>query len=142
MVLIGLVLVAAAVGFTIDVFVENTASIDVDVLGRTFVVSPGWLVVAGLVAVVALLVGARLVVGGLSRSRRRRMELRTARVAAQERDRLARQLEVERAERELAEHATSGQDDHPTRSPGVISNQVEQRSPPAESLGNTASRAD
>jgi hypothetical protein len=116
MVLIGLVLVAAAVGFTVDVFVQNTASIDVDVLGRTFVVSPGWLVVAGLVAVVVLLIGARLVVGGLARSRRRRTELRSARVATRERDSLAQQLEVERAERELAAPAPSGQDDPPTNS--------------------------
>jgi FtsZ-interacting cell division protein ZipA len=139
MVLIGLVLVAAAVGFTIDVFVQNTASIDVDVLGRTFVVRPGWLVVAGLVAVVVLLIGVRLVVGGLARSRRRRTELRTARVAARERDSLAEQLEVERAERELAERTTSGHDDHPANSTEVRSAPVEQRSNPAGSVDNTAS---
>jgi hypothetical protein len=138
MVLVGLLLVAAAVGFTIDVFVQNEASIDVDVLGRTFVVRPGWLVVAGLVAAVVLLVGARLVVGGLARSRRRRKELRAARVAAHERDRLAQQLEVERAERELAEHATSGPDDQPTTSAEVISEQVDKHSRPTGSLGNTA----
>jgi hypothetical protein len=125
MVLIGLVLVAAAVGFTVDVFVQNTASIDVDVLGRTFVMSPGWLVVAGLVAVVTLLIGARLVVGGLARSRRRRTELRTARAAARERDSLAQQLEVERAERELAAPATAGPDDRAADSAEMSSDQVE-----------------
>jgi hypothetical protein len=125
MVLIGLVLVAVAVGFTVDVFVQNTASIDVDVLGRTFVVRPGWLVVAGLVAAVVLLIGARLVVGGFARSRRRRTELRTARGAARERDALAQQLEVERADRELAAPATSGQDDRATNSAEVNSGQVE-----------------
>jgi hypothetical protein len=129
MVLIGLVLVAAAVGFTVDVFVQNSASIDVDVLGRTFVVSPGWLVVAGVGAAVVLLIGARLVVGGLARSRRRRTELRTARVAARERDSLAQQLEVQRAEREVDAPAPSGQNDRPTNSAESISGQGERRTP-------------
>jgi hypothetical protein len=123
MVLIGLLLMAAAVGFTIDVFVQNAARIDVDVLGRTIVVGAGWLVVAGVVAVVVVLVGARLVVVGVARSRRRRMTLRMARVAAQERDRLAEQLAVERAEREVVEHASSGHDERQTNSAEDISNQ-------------------
>ena len=48
MVFIGVLLMGAAVGFTIDVFVQNAADVDVDLLGRTFVVNPGWLVVAGI----------------------------------------------------------------------------------------------
>ena len=100
MVLVGLLLVAVAAGFTIDVFAENTANIDVDVLGRTFSVSPGWLVVAGAVALAALLVGVRLVGLGIGRARGRRSTLRSAQRAAQERDQLARQLVVERAEHE------------------------------------------
>jgi hypothetical protein len=98
MVLVGLLLIAVAAGFTIDVFAQNTADIDVDVLGRTFVVSPGWLVVAGAVALAALLVGVRLVGFGIRRVRARRSALRSAQLAAQERDQLARQLVVERAE--------------------------------------------
>ena len=86
MVLVGLLLIAAAAGFTIDVFAQNTASVDVDVLGRTFAVNPGWLVVAGAVAVAILLVGARLVVAGVARSRGRRAALRTAQRATRERD--------------------------------------------------------
>jgi hypothetical protein len=96
MMLVGLLLIAVAVGFTIDVFVENTASLDVDVLGRTFVVSPGWLVVAGIVALAAFLVGARLVAVGIARARRRRAALRDAQRAAEERDQLAQQLAAER----------------------------------------------
>jgi hypothetical protein len=98
MVLVGLLLIAVAAGFTIDVFAQNTADIDVDVLGRTFSVSPGWLVVAGAVALAALLVGVRLVGFGIRRVRARRSALRSAQLAAQERDQLARQLVVERAE--------------------------------------------
>ena len=98
MVLVGLLLIAVAAGFTIDVFAENTANIDVDVLGRTFSVSPGWLVVAGAVALAALLLGVRIVGFGIRRVRARRSALRSAQLAAQERDQLARQLVVERAE--------------------------------------------
>lgn len=100
MVLIGLLLIAAAVGFTADVFIQNAGGVDIDVLGRTFVVAPGWLVVAGIAAFIALLLGWRLVVGGVTRARSRRASLRSARGAAQERDRLAQELALERAERE------------------------------------------
>jgi hypothetical protein len=106
-VLIGLLLIAAAAGFTIDVFAENTGHIDVDVLGRTFAVDPGWLVVAGALAIAALLVGTRLVVGGMARARARRAALRAAQHATQERDQLAQQLAVERAERERVPGATT-----------------------------------
>jgi hypothetical protein len=99
-VLVGLLLIAAAAGFTIDVFVQNTASVDVDVLGRTFAVDPGWLVVAGAVAVAVLLIGARLVVAGVARALGRRSALRNAQRATRERDQLAQQLAVERAERD------------------------------------------
>ena len=106
MVVIGVVLMAAAIGFSIDVFVQNTTDIDIDVFGRTFVVAPGWLVVAGIVAVVAFLVGVRLVAAGVTRARGRRRALRAAVGATQERDRLAEQLVVERAEREHAARET------------------------------------
>lgn len=106
MVLVGLLLIAVAAGFTIDVFAQNTAAIDVDVLGRTFAVEPGWLVVAGAVAIAALLVGTRLVVAGVARSRGRRAALRAAQHATQERDQLAQQLAVERAERERGQAVT------------------------------------
>jgi hypothetical protein len=98
--LVGLLLIAAAAGFTIDVFAQNTQTIDVDVLGRTFAVEPGWLVVAGAVAIAALLVGTRLVVAGITRSHTRRAALRAAQHATQERDQLVQQLAVERSERE------------------------------------------
>jgi hypothetical protein len=108
-VLVGLLLIAVAAGFTIDVFAENTANIDVDVLGRTFSVSPGWLVVAGAVALAALLLGVRFVGFGIRRARARRSALRSAQLAAQERDQLARQLVVERAEH--GRDATTGEVD-------------------------------
>jgi hypothetical protein len=108
MVLVGILLIAVAAGFTIDLFVENASRIDVDVLGRTFVVNPGWLVVAGIVAVTVFLIGARLVVVGIARVRRHRAALRAAQRAAQERDQLAHQLAVERADRGRGEDVTTG----------------------------------
>jgi hypothetical protein len=103
MVFIGLALVALAVGFTVDVFVENSQSLDVDVLGRTFTVSPGWIVVAGIVALALAAVGARLIAVGVRRRRRRRAVLREAETAARDRDRLAEQLAAERDRNEPAE---------------------------------------
>jgi len=96
MVLIGLLLIAVAAGFTADVFVQNAHKVDVDVLGRTFNVRPGWLVVAGFVTFAVFFVGARLVVRGVGAARRRKKVLRNAEVAARERDQLAQQLAVER----------------------------------------------
>jgi hypothetical protein len=102
MALIGLVLIALAAGFTVDVFVENSQRFDVDVLGRTFTVSPGWLVVSGIVALAVFVVGVRLVMVGTRRRRRRRAVLRDAESAAHERDQLARQLAAEREQKEAA----------------------------------------
>jgi hypothetical protein len=127
MVLVGLLLIAAAAGFTIDVFVQNAGDLHVDVLGRTFVVQPGWLVVAGIVALAAFLIGARLVAVGIARARRRRAALRATRRAAQERDELAQQLQAERAERSTA------------HSPTVTPNHSRPDAAPAESPGNNAS---
>ena len=99
MAFIGLALIALAVGFTVDVFVENSQSLDVDVLGRTFSVTPGWIVVAGIIALALFVVGARLVALGVRRHRRRKSALREGESAARDRDRLAEQL----AERERKE---------------------------------------
>ena len=108
MMLIGLLLVAVAAGFTADVFVQNPSGVDVDVLGRTFLVAPGWIVVAGIAALVVFLVGVRAFETGITRARRRRTTLRSAQLAAEERDRLAQQLASERAAREPSPHAVSG----------------------------------
>jgi len=102
MAFIGLVLIALAAGFTVDVFVENSQSFDVDVLGRTFTVTPGWIVVAGIVALALFVVGARFVALGLRRYRRRKSALREAESAARDRDRLAQQLAAERERNEPA----------------------------------------
>jgi hypothetical protein len=102
MAFIGLVLIALAAGFTADVFVENSQSLDVDVLGRTFSVGPGWIVVSGIVAVAVFVIGARLVMVGVQRRRRRKAVLRDAQSAARERDQLARQLAAEREQKDAA----------------------------------------
>ncbi len=124
MVLVGLLLIAAAAGFTIDVFAQNTASVDVDVLGRTFAVDPGWLVVAGAIAVAAFLVGARLVVVGMARARGRRATLRTAQRATRERDQLAQQLAVERAERDRGQQGTTENVERASPAPDVPSDRT------------------
>jgi hypothetical protein len=95
-VLIGLLLIGAAGVFTADVFVENAHAVDVDVLGHTFTAAPGWIVVAGIVALATFMIGARLCVVGTRRARRRRSLLRSAESAARERDQLTQQLAVER----------------------------------------------
>jgi hypothetical protein len=100
--LIGLVLIAVGVGFTVDVFVENSQRVDVEVLGRTFSVSPGWIVVSGIVALAVFVIGVRLVTVGTRRRWRRKSVLRDAESAARERDQLARQLAAEREQKEAA----------------------------------------
>jgi hypothetical protein len=95
-VLIGLLLIAAAAGFTVDVFLQNAHDVDVDVLGHTFSVAPGWIVVAGVVALATFMIGARLLARGTRRARRRRSILRGAESAARERDQLAYQLATQR----------------------------------------------
>jgi hypothetical protein len=105
MVLVGLLLVAAAAGFTTDLFVENSHPVPVDVLGHTFTVAPGWIAVTGIVALAVLAVGARFIAHGVGRARRRRSLLRDARSAARERDELARQLAAERAMTDAAQTA-------------------------------------
>ena len=95
-VLIGLLLIGVAGGFTVDVFLENADHVDVDVLGRTFTVGPGWIIVAGIVAFATFMIGARLLALGTRRARRRRSILRGAESAARERDQLTQQLAAER----------------------------------------------
>jgi len=111
---------AVAVGFSVDVFVQNTANIDVDVFGRTFVVAPGWLLVAGVAALLVLLVGARCVAVGVGRARSRRRALRSAVTATKERDQLAQQLAVERAERVNAPDAAPATGPAETESSGGV----------------------
>ncbi len=101
MVLIGLLLIGVAAGFTVDVFLQNAHDVDVDVLGRTLTVAPGWIVVAGIVALATFMIGARLLVLGTRRVRRRRSILRGAESAARERDQLTQQLAVERERRDV-----------------------------------------
>jgi len=120
-VLVGLLLIAVAAGFTIDVFAQNTQAIDVDVLGRTFAVEPGWLVVAGAIAIAALLVGTRLVVAGITRAHTRRTALRAAQHATEERDQLVQQLAVERAERERGPGTTTDTVDRASPAPDIAS---------------------
>ena len=95
-VLIGLVLIGVAAGFTVDVFLQNAHDVDVVVLGRTFTVGPGWIVVAGIVALATFTIGARLLARGIRRARRRRSIVRGAESAARERDRLTQELAAER----------------------------------------------
>jgi hypothetical protein len=98
-ILIGLLLIAVAAGFTVDVFVENSHHLDVDVLGRTFTVTPGWIVIAGVVALAIFAVGASLLTRGIRKVRRRKYVMRRAESAQRERDQLARQLADERERR-------------------------------------------
>jgi type VI protein secretion system component VasK len=118
-VLIGLLLIAVAAGFTVDVFLQNAHDVDVDVLGRTFTVGPGWIVIAGIVALATFIVGARLVALGTRRARRRRSILRSAESAARERDQLTQQLAAER-ERKDEDAATVEPSQYPAGVPTSV----------------------
>lgn len=100
MMILGLILVACAVGLGVDAVLENPSSISVDTLGTSFSLSPGWLFVAGIATGVIGLLGLSMVVTGMARARRRRASLAESKESVQslqaERDRLAVELERER----------------------------------------------
>jgi hypothetical protein len=113
--ILGLLLLLAAGGLAVDMVVQNTSSISVDAVGQTFSLSPGWLFVAGVAAGAIALLGLSMLVGGVTRARRRRSTLRNTRSSVQElqdeRDRLAVELERERAGRTTATVGARRNDD-------------------------------
>jgi hypothetical protein len=102
-VILGLLLLLSAAGLAVDAVVQNTLPVSVDAVGQTFSLSPGWLFVAGMAAGVIAVLGVSLLVTGTARARRRRSALVNTRSSVQElqaeRDRLAVELERERAAR-------------------------------------------
>ena len=111
-ILIGLLLIAVGAGFTVDVFLQNSQHVDVDVLGRTFSVSPGWIVIGGIVALAIFVVGVRCFSTGIRAARRRRSAVRSAESAQRERDLLAQQLAAER-ERKIEDAKPVEESQHP-----------------------------
>lgn len=103
MAILGLILLLAATGLTLDVVFQNTSSISVDALGQTFTLSPGWIFLAGVITAAVGVLGMTLLFSGMSRARRRRLALAKSRGTSQDmqadRDRLAAELDHERAER-------------------------------------------
>jgi hypothetical protein len=103
MAILGLLLLLSAAGLAVEIVVQNTSSISVDAVGETFSLSPGWLFVAGMAAGVIAMLGVSMLVAGMARARRRRSALVNSRSSVQgleaERDRLAGELERERAGR-------------------------------------------
>jgi hypothetical protein len=114
MAVLGLLLLLAATGLTLDVVFQNTSSINVDAVGQTFTLSPGWLFVAAVITGAVGLLGATMILGGMTRGRRRRLALAESRGTSQElqtdRDRLAAELDRERAGRTSTPSAPSPQD--------------------------------
>ncbi len=103
MAILGLLLLLSAAGLAVGVVLENTASITVDAVGATFSLSPGWLFIAGVATGTIALLGLGMLAGGITQARRRRTALVETRDSLQglqaERDRLAVELERERAAR-------------------------------------------
>ena len=101
MAILGLLLLLSAVGLTVDVLWLNTASISVDALGQTFSLDAGWLFVAGVATGAVGLLGVSMLLAGMTRARRRRAALVESRSSLEslqaERDRLAVELERQRA---------------------------------------------
>jgi hypothetical protein len=115
MLLLGLILIIAAAGVSIDVVLKNTSALDVSAFGQTFSTTPGWLFVAGLAAGAVGVLGVLLMTGGIGRARQRRATLKdlkqthgTTEQLQAERDRLAAELEAERTRREPAVDLTDG----------------------------------
>lgn len=111
---IGLIILLVAAGLAVDIVVENTKTLDASVVGQTLTgVNIGGFFVAGVIVGAAALLGLSLLIAGLRRTRmkaRERKHLvrenRGAGQVAAERDRLAAQLEAERATRSVPPTAT------------------------------------
>jgi hypothetical protein len=106
MAILGLLLILASAGLAVDVVLRNTLSMSVDALGESYMLSPGWLFVAGVATGVIGLLGVSLLAAGMTRARRRRAAIADSRNSVQdlqaERDRLAVELERARAGRSTA----------------------------------------
>jgi hypothetical protein len=101
MILIGFILVGAAVALGIDIAMENSgARLSVEAFGHTFSQPPWVLLAAGAACGALVLIGLAAMGAGTARRRRLWMEHRGA---IRQRDRLALQLDQLRADRQRAE---------------------------------------
>jgi uncharacterized membrane protein YedE/YeeE len=108
MLALGLILLIAAGGISVDIVLKNAASMDVSAFGQTISTTQGGLFVAGVVAGMVGVLGALMLTGGLARAGQRRAASRdleknleethgsTAQLKA-ERDRLAAEVQGHRA---------------------------------------------
>jgi hypothetical protein len=106
---LGLAIMIVAGAVTLDVVLENTRNTDASVVGQTIAnVDLGGFFTAGVLVGVALMLGLMLLLAGLKRANRKRLERKElarnyegtaaqAETLQDERDRLAAELEQERA---------------------------------------------
>src|SRR4051812_21635099 len=98
MVLLGLLLILVAAGAVIEGSLNDTANtLPIDVMDRTFNLSPFELFIAGAATAAVFVIGLLMVMAGMRRSTVKRRKLREARLA--ERDRVSR-LEAEKRDLE------------------------------------------
>ncbi|MEW9530474.1 hypothetical protein [Microbispora sp. NPDC049125] len=112
MVLLGLLLILVAAGAVIEVSLNDTANtLPIDVMDRTFNLSPFELFIAGAATAAVFVIGLLMVMAGMRRSTVKRRKLREARLA--ERDRVSR-LEAEKRDLERRLESTPGTPDAAT----------------------------
>jgi biopolymer transport protein ExbB/TolQ len=101
MILVGFILVGAAVAIGIDIGMENTgARLSITSFGHTFSQPPWVVIVAGAVCGMVVVIGMSMMATGAARRRRRWLERRDA---LRQRDRLVQQLDELRADLDRAE---------------------------------------
>jgi len=103
MAVVGLLVLLAAAGLSLDVVFENKSSTTVYALGQSFTLSSAWPFLAGLITGVVGLLGVAMILSGMARARRRRVAMAKSRGSHKdlqaERDHLAAELDQERASR-------------------------------------------
>jgi hypothetical protein len=116
---LGLAIMIVAGAVTLDVVLENTRNTDASVVGQTIAnVDLGGFFTAGVLVGVALMLGLMLLLAGLKRANRKRLERKEltrsyegtaahAETLQDERDRLAAELEQERAARRNTSRETA-----------------------------------
>jgi hypothetical protein len=114
---LGLAIMIVAGAVTLDVILENTRNTDASIVGQTITnVDLGGFFTAGVLVGIAGMLGLMLLLAGLRRANRRRLERKEltrsyegtaahAESLQEERDRLAAELEQERSARSRSEHA-------------------------------------
>ena len=141
MILVGFILVGAAVAIGIDLGMENTgARLSITSFGHTFSQPPWVVIVVGAACGMVVVIGMSMMATGAARRRRLWLERRDA---LRQRDRLVQQLDELRADLDRAERERASDAADTERAMGASAPQATNHSdPPADISRHARARVD